>query len=163
MIETIEHNGTRYPGFQAEGFAAKFAFPFALQVCRGEGLDVGCNRPEWAFPDAIYIDPIINDNYDALHLPVGKYDYIFSSHCLEHLNNWVDALDYWQTKIKSGGVLFLYLPSYENSYWRSWHNRKHVHNLSRQMMKDYLTDRGWNNIFVSGIDLNSSFMVMANK
>lgn len=168
MIETIVHNNNRYPKFQQEGFAAKFAFPFAKEVCVGYGVDVGCNRREWAFVDkdgvaALMVDPQISKEYDALHFPSGKFDYVFSSHCGEHLENWVDAFDYWHSKLRIGGVLFLYLPSYENSYWRSWHNRKHIHNLSPQIIKDYLTDRGWNNIFVSGIDLNSSFMAIANK
>lgn len=169
MIEIIQHNNIDYPAFQSRGFAAKFAFPFAKELLVGYGCDVGCNRKEWAFVDrnghpALMVDPALReDSYDALNLPTGKFDYFFSSHMLEHTPNWVDVLDHWHTKLKSGGILFLYLPSYENSYWRSWHNRKHIHNLSPMIIKDYLTDRGWNNIFVSGIDLNSSFMAIANK
>lgn len=163
MIATITHNNNRYPAFQAEGFAAKFAIPFAQQVLHGTGYDVGCNRPEWAFPNALPIDPLICSEYSALNLPDMKVDYIFSSHMLEHVANWVDVLDYWKTKLHNGGVLFLYLPSYQNSYWRSWNNRKHIHNLSPDVIKDYLEDRGWNNIFVSGVDLNSSFMAIAEK
>lgn len=169
MIETIIHNNNRYPKFQQEGFASKFAVPYAREVCSGYGVDCGCNRPEWAFVDkygtpALMVDPALGlDSYNALNLPPGKFEYIYSSHMCEHVANWVDVLDYWYTKLKPGGVLFLYLPSYENSYWRSWHNRKHIHNLSTTIVGDYLMDRGWNNIFVSGIDLNSSFMVMANK
>lgn len=168
MIETITHNGISYPKFQSEGNAAKYCRAFAQEVCVGWGIDIGCNREEWAYVDkngvkSLMCDPAISADCEAQKLPPGKFDYIHSSHCLEHLPNWVDAMDYWQTKLKSGGVLFLYLPSYENTYWRSWHNRKHVHNLSPQMIKDYLTDRGWKNIFVSGIDLNSSFMAIAEK
>lgn len=163
MIKTIEHNGNTYPAFQAEGFAAKFAIPFAQQVCHGVGYDVGCNRAEWALPGALPIDPAICSEYNALTLPEMRVDYIFSSHMLEHVPNWVDVLDYWKTKLHNGGVLCLYLPTYHNSYWRPWHNRKHVHVLSPEILRDYLTDNLWNNVFVSGVDLNSSFMVIANK
>ncbi|HXP49873.1 MAG TPA: hypothetical protein VN922_07970, partial [Bacteroidia bacterium] len=69
MIETIEFKDEVYPKFQSEGFAAKFAFPFAKEVCIGEGFDIGCNRKEWAFPGAIMIDPAINKEYDAMKLP----------------------------------------------------------------------------------------------
>lgn len=167
-IEIITHNGNNYPKFQSEGFAAKFAFPFAQQVCRGYGVDVGPNRPEWGYKDidgnpALLVDPAISPEYHATNLPPGRFDYVFSSHCAEHLENFVTAIDHWQDKLRQGGVLFLYLPSYENSYWRSWHNRKHIHNLSPQIIKDYLTDRKWKNIFVSGVDLNSSFMAIAEK
>lgn len=173
MIPTIEHNKNVYPQFQSKGFAAKFAFPFAQQVCRGNGYDIGGNRLQWAYKDAdgksaMLIDPLYSEKYDAYNLPFEsgkplKVDYIFSSHCLEHLPNWVQALDYWHSVLHKGGVLFLYLPDYSQSYWRPWHNTKHVHVLTPQMLRDYLTDRGWQNIFVSNTDLNNSFMVMANK
>lgn len=168
MIRTIEHNKIDYPAFQAEGFAAKFAFPYAKEVCIGYGCDVGCNRKEWAFIDkhgteALLVDPEICSEYHALNLPPGTFDYIFSSHMLEHVPNWVDVLDYWQTKIRRGGTLFLYLPDYSQTYWRPWHNRKHVHAFTPDMFKHYLKDRGWAKIFVSGVDMNNSFMVMAER
>lgn len=162
-IETIIHNGRHYPRFQSEGFAAKFAIPFARQVCKGEGYDIGCNRLEWCLPGAIPIDPAFSTAYDAYNLPDGEVDYVFSSHCLEHLPDWVAALDYWKQHIKAGGVLFLYLPDYSQTYWRPWHNRKHVHVFTPDIIRDYLKDRGWINIFVSGVDLNNSFMAMAEK
>jgi len=168
MIETITHQGNKYPKFQSEGFAAKFIFPVAREVCVGRGCDIGCNRPEWAFVDrtgkcAIMVDPIIDPQFDAYKLPEGEFDYLFSSHCLEHLRDWVGALDYWETKLKAGGTLFLYLPHFNQSYWRPWFNRKHTHCLDPVIIQNYLIDRGWNNVFVTGADMNSSFAVMAEK
>lgn len=167
MIPTIQHNGIDYPSFQAGGFAAQFAFPFARQVCNGYGCDIGCNRHAWKYKDsngveALEVDPLMGE-YDAYNLPPGHFDYIFSSHCLEHLRNWVEALDYWHTKLKRTGVLFLYLPHPSQTYWRPWHNLKHVHVLQPEMIEQYLKDRGWNKIFISGADLNNSFYVMAEK
>jgi hypothetical protein len=171
MIKTIEHNGNIYPEFQSTGNAARFAIPFAKEVLFGEGYDIGCNRKEWAFPGAICIDPKIDPTFDAYKLPLGKVDYIFSSHCLEHLRDWSEALDYWGEKLKREGVLFLYLPHYSQSYWRSWQRRttqdypgkNHIHNLVPEQINDYLHDRGWAKIFVSGVDLNNSFTVIAEK
>lgn len=163
MIDIILHGEKAYPKFQSEGFAARFAIPFAQQVCKGAGYDIGCNRQEWAFPGAYPIDPAITGTYDAMNLPDKQVDYIFSSHCLEHLENWVDALDYWATKMRSGGVLFLYLPDFSQTYWRVWSNRKHLHTFFPEIIGQYLKDRGWKNVFVSGVDLNNSFMAMAEK
>lgn len=165
MIDTIFFKGIQYPKFQAEGFASQFAIPFAKHVCKGKGVDVGCNRIEWSFPGSITVDPAINIQYDALNFPEDAFelDYIFSSHCLEHLNDWVSVLDYWTTRLKSGGVLFLYLPDYSQEYWRPWNNRKHLNIFTPEIIFDYMNDNGYKNIFKSGIDLNNAFMIMGEK
>ena len=161
-MKTITHDGNKYPKFQSVGNAAQFAIPFAKHVCTGTGVDIGCNREEWKFPGAYAVDPSIND-YDALNFPYDNLDYVFSSHCLEHISNWVDVLEYWTSKLKSGGTLFLYLPDYSQTYWRPWHNRKHVNIFTPDILADYMNARGYTNIFKSGVDLNNAFMVMGEK
>lgn len=168
MIEKITHGNQEYPLFQSIGNAARFCRPFAQEVCVGYGIDVGCNRPEWAFVDkngvpALLCDPALNADCEALKLPPGHFDYIHSSHSPEHYPDWVAAMDYWKNKLKVGGVLFLYLPDYSQTYWRCWNNRKHIHTFTPEIIRDYLVDRGWGSIFVSGVDLNNSFMAMAEK
>lgn len=169
-IETISFGGSEYPKLQSEGFAAKFAFPFAQAIGIGipgqVGYDVGCHKIEWCLPNAIPVEPIIDELYDALNFPlIQNVDYIFSSHMLEHTDNWVEVLDYWATKLKVGGVLFLYLPHPDQNYWKPWNNRKHVHLLFPEVIESYLKDRGWwDNIFVTkGYDLNHSFYVTAQR
>jgi hypothetical protein len=161
-MELINYKTKTYPKFQSEGNAAQFAIPYAKHFCIGTGIDVGCNREEWMFPGALPIDPVINE-YDALNFPYENLDYVFSSHCLEHLQNWVDVLDYWTSKIKSGGVLFLYLPDYSQEYWKPWNNRKHLNIFTPQIISDYMNDCGYKNIFASGVDLNNAFMVVGEK
>ena len=165
MIETIQFNGREFPAFQASGNAARFIMPFALEVCKGTGLDIGFSKKEWKLPGAIGVEPSIDFTYDAMNLPDGEFDFLFSSHMLEHYKgNFANLLDYWTTKIKPCGTLFLYLPDYTQTYWRPWNNRKHIHALSPQLIKDYLDhSRQYTNIFISGIDLNNSFAVMAQK
>lgn len=160
MIKTIQFKDKIYPYFTAEGNAAQYAIPFAKQVCKGYGYDIGYNREDWKFPGAKGIDPINGEGYDATTLPEDKVDYIFSSHCLEHLDDWVGVLDYWKTKLKKDGVLFLYLPHYNQEYWRPWNNRKHRTAFVPSLLKDYLVDRGYINVFVSECDLNYAFMAM---
>ena len=163
MIEIINFNNEVYPFFQTEGFASKYCFPFAREVCKGIGYDIGCMKKEWAFPGSIPIDLSFDDKYHANNLPDGEVDYIFSSHCLEHINDWVGTLNYWSIKIKKGGVIFLYLPDYSQKYWRPWNNRKHVNIFKPEYLKDYFIDKGFKKVFVSGVDLYNSFIVMVEK
>ena len=163
-MEVINFRGKDYPGFQRLGFASQYAFPFAEKVCIGIGVDVGCNREEWKFPGAIAIDPAMND-YHATKFPIlPPLNYIFSSHCLEHIPNWVEVLDYWTEQLMVRGVVFLYLPAYSQEYWRPFHNRKHLHAFNPELMRDYFESSGrYHNIFCSGIDLYDSFMIMAER
>jgi len=163
MIETVEHEGKLYPAFQADGNAAQFAISYAKHFCKGRGYDIGCNRIEWSLPGSIPIDLFFGDEHDALNLPENDVDYIFSSHCLEHVENWVAVLEYWDTVLSPGGVLFLYLPDYSQTYWRPWNNRKHLHVFSPEIIRDYMCHKNYKNIFVSGVDLNNSFMIVGEK
>jgi SAM-dependent methyltransferase len=162
-MEFISCEGIEYPKFQSEGFASKYTFSFAREFCKGIGYDIGCNRPEWALEGSIPIDLVFNDSYDAYHLPDGYVDYIFSSHCLEHLPNWVEALTYWDTKIKKGGCIYLYLPDYSQRYWRPWNNKKHIHILFPDVIRNFFEKLSYSNILIGQTDLNNSFTVVAIK
>ncbi len=167
-LDTISFKDHQYPKLQSEGFAAQYAFPFAKKICKGFGVDIGCNREEWALPGALKIDPAIPGcKFDAYDLPPMQFDFIFSSHVLEHLRDYVEALSYWHSKLKTNGVLFLYLPNCENQiYWRPWHNRKHIHYLTPELMRSYFNDHSneWENVFITeGFDVNCSFYVIAEK
>lgn len=179
-IETIEFGGERYPAFQASGHASRFVQSFALEVCQGYGLDVGCGKKEWALPGSIPIDKSLDDGkWDAENLPseyvrwsedrkhfdhcTKNYDYIFSSHCLEHVPNWVNALNHWTSFLRIGGVLFLYLPHPSQRYWLPWHNRKHVNVFYPEVITQYMKDAGYRNIFASERDLNHSFAVFGER
>lgn len=91
---------------------------------RGLGLDIGCG-PFKAFPHFIGVDNR-NDSRifgvamdpdltvpDATKLPQlasAQYDFVFSSHMLEHVVDYKAALKEWWRIIKPGGHLCLYLP-----------------------------------------------------
>ena len=161
-MKLIEFNGKKYPDFQSKGNASKFSTPFAMEFCKGFGYDIGSKKVEWSLPGSYPIDLDFDDSFHALNLP-KKCNYIYSSHCLEHVDNWVEVMDYWYDMIETGGVLFLYLPDYSQEYWRPWNNKKHRHILSPVIIKDYMESKGYINIFCSGIDLNNSFMVVGQK
>ena len=162
-IEFITFNGKEYPSFQSEGNAARWIMPLAKYYCVGSGLDIGYSKEAWMLPGAIGIEPSIDPTYHALNLPEGEFDYIFSSHMVEHFEgNWMSLLDYWLTKIKVGGILFLYLPHEEQEYWHPKNNRKHVHQLNPEEIVRYLYGLGHNG-FTAGPDYNCSFVVVFEK
>ena len=117
----FEYKGKLYPEYIRNGDAVGHIEKIAKSFCQGKGLDIG-GFYGWTLPGAIPIniaDKILD--YDAYKLPdYDKLDYIFSSHCLEHLADPVKAIEYWKTKLKPGGVLFLYLPHPDMIYWRLW-------------------------------------------
>lgn len=163
MIDVVRYKGIKYPKYQTDGFASRFIFPFAKEVCKGKGYDIGCNRKEWSFPGSIPIDPVIDPRFDCLNLPDEKIDFIFSSHMLEHVNDWVRVLDYWFDKLNPGGVIFLYLPDYSQEYWRPWNNTKHVNIFNPEIIRGYFENKNMKNIFSSQTDLYNSFAVFGEK
>lgn len=163
MFNTIEYQGSIYPEFQAKGNASQFALPFAKHFCQGFGVDIGFCQDDWKYPDAIGAD--INDtsnDYHANNLP-ANLDYIYSSHCLEHLDDWVASLEYWVSSLKDSGVLFLYLPHPDQEYWKPWNNRKHKHLLYPKDVEDCLRSFGVSSVMRSERDLNHSYIVVARK
>lgn len=169
-IKTVVFKDKQYPEFQSKGFAAQFAFPFAAHLCKGVGIDVGYSDVRWMLPNAyLGVEPSIDPTFHDMNLPDnpldphGQWDFIFSSHCLEHVDDWTSTLLYWKSRLKPGGVLFLYLPHYSQEYWRTWHNRKHRHNLSPEMLSDFFKATGWSKGFVTGADLNHSFYAVAEN
>lgn len=163
MINIINFQNEQYLKFQEEGNASQFAIPYAAHLCNGEGYDIGCKNKDWSFPGSIPIDIDFDDQWSALNLPKSDVDYIFSSHCLEHIEHWVDAMNYWYDTLKKGGTLFLYLPDFSQLYWRPWNNRKHIAIFTPEIIEEFMKHLGYNKIFVSGVDLNNSFMAIGEK
>lgn len=162
-MELVEYKNRKYPFFQTLGNASQFAIPYAKYFCKGIGYDIGFCKEEWKFPGAIGIDLSLNNGFHADNLPEDNVDYIYSSHCLEHVDNWVNTLELWISKLKEGGILFLYLPDFSQEYWRPWNNRKHKHCLTPLLVRTFLEDKNMKNIFCSGVDLNNSFMIVCEK
>lgn len=100
----------------------------------GNGLDIGCYDCK-VTPNAFGIDGrevdgvnlVTNNLYDLpQQIPrlVGNQNYVFSSHCLEHLHDSYRAIKEWSEFIKSGGYLILYLP--EGSRYKNEQNEEHL-------------------------------------
>lgn len=165
MIETIEFKGRHYPKFQSTGNAARFCMAFAKELLIGDVIyDIGYGEESWKFPGAIGIDKKDNSEFDAMNLPPLQADGIFSSHLLEHLERPFEALDIWTNKLKSGGVIFLYLPHPSQLYWLPFCNRKHLSSFAPELIQQYFEFSGkYKNIFVSVMDAYNSFTAFAEK
>lgn len=111
------YEGEFYPDYLTVGGNTFAIQRIALKYCKGQGLDIGAAY--WPLPDSTPIDtetgPGTANRIEDV--PNNSQDYVFSSHCLEHIEEWQSALDMWISKIKTGGVLFLYLPHPSCKLW----------------------------------------------
>lgn len=154
-----------YPEFLSHGNHAQYILPVAKQILGDKtlGVDVGCKKPEWAYPGALLADIAIDDPWHALNLPhYGELEYIFSSHCLEHIVEWKETLHYWKHALKSGGIIFLYLPHTDQEYWdtRFMTTKRHVNNFSPEQLEYYFKYvLELNNVFASQRDSAFSFCI----
>jgi SAM-dependent methyltransferase len=163
----FKYQNKEYPNLVKEGFHAQYAFPIAKKFCSGMGIDIGCNKKEWAFPGWVDLCDLTLDApwNNAFKIPVkdSTYDFVFSSHCLEHLTDYITALQEWTRILKPNGILFLYLPSSECDYWRPVNNKKHCHIFRAEDLKYDLQQLGYKNVITSSVDLAYSFMVIGIK
>lgn len=86
---------------EREGFFDKF--------CQGQGLDIGYGG-DLVHENAFGYDI---EHGDATYLKIlknEKFDFIYTSHLIEHLNNPELAIKNWWKVLKPQGFLILYLP-----------------------------------------------------
>ncbi len=108
-----------------------------------------------------------DDEWDAYNLPDGKYDYIFSSHTLEHLDRWQEALSLWISKLRINGIVFLYLPHESMRLWEPggpWVGDAHKWVPTCNIITAFLANKGLQIIESnSGRDVFWSFHIVAKK
>jgi SAM-dependent methyltransferase len=156
---TYIYKGNRYPEFLKHGDMCQFILPVAKFFCRGRGYDVGPS--EWPFPGATPIE--LKLGMDAMNLPGQRVDYVFSSHCLEHLDDPIEALKHWHSRLFKDGVLFLYLPHPDMTYWLPQHCTKHRHSWKPEDMAQIVTDLGFVDVMHSERDLAWSYCVVGYR
>jgi SAM-dependent methyltransferase len=80
----------------------------------GKGIDIGCGPWPLANAETLDINPDFKPDFccSATKVPAedGKYDFVFSSHCLEHIWLPQKALKEWLRILKPEGFLVLFLP-----------------------------------------------------
>lgn len=104
-------------------------FKWVYDFCPRPWLDVGAGDD----PMSKYygFERFDKEEGDATHLSALKanhYGLVWSSHCLEHLDDPLVALPRWWDVVKPGGVLWLLVPDfalYEHGHWPSVMNPDH--------------------------------------
>lgn len=79
---------------------------------KGRGIDIGCGIDPLT-PDCDRWDDDLPGCGDATfmhNVSDASYDWVYSSHCLEHLLHPEIALHNWWRILKPGGTLILYVP-----------------------------------------------------
>jgi ADP-heptose:LPS heptosyltransferase/predicted SAM-dependent methyltransferase len=106
----------------AQGFEAQKIKYLLPKYTRGKVLEIGPGL-EKAFPHFVGYDSghhfgpaqpsvdVIGDAADLGQFKDESFDAVFSSHCLEHLDDMAAALGEWCRVLKPGGFLCLYVPS----------------------------------------------------
>jgi SAM-dependent methyltransferase len=77
---------------------------------RGYGLDIGYGKGyDTVLPTAIGIE---QEQWVDGKLPIldNNYDYVYSSHCLEHINDWGNAIREFHRVLKIGGYCITIVP-----------------------------------------------------
>jgi FkbM family methyltransferase len=113
----------------------------------GSGIDIGGGYDTLQTPHGTVRSWDIKDG-DAVYMhnvPDNSYDFVYSSHCLEHLTDVLSALKNWVRILKTGGYLFVAVPDwelYEQKNWPSKFNTDHKATFSTRVKKE---DVGRNN------------------
>ncbi|MBX3101901.1 MAG: methyltransferase domain-containing protein [Bacteroidetes bacterium] len=155
-----------FPGYLWGGNAAEHIRETAGRYCAGKGIDVGADQ--WPYPGAI---PVRNEPHQNAYLldnfADDSLDYVHSSHCLEHLERWQEALALWTRKLKPGGILFLYLPHEAMKLWNPgspWVGKGHVWQPTIEVLLPLLDQLGYDMVEHNpGHDHYYSFHVVARK
>jgi len=93
----------------------------------GAGIDIGCG-PDPVTPDCVRWDIQQGDAQYLQGVADAAFDWVYSSHCLEHLVEPYEAVRRWWEVLKPGGKLLIVVPDedlYEQGHWPSRFNGDH--------------------------------------
>lgn len=133
---------------------------YATRYLVGDGIDIGAG----ADPIGLYFEffPLMSscrswdvEDGDAQFMSTiadNTFDFVHSSHCLEHMQDMGVALDNWVRILKPGGHLVCLVPDedlYEQGVFPSAFNPDHKHTLT------IYKKQSWSNASVNLFDLIS--------
>lgn len=97
------------------------------RAVQGTGIDIGCG-PDPVTPTARRFDLEDGDANCVSKYVKEQFDFVYSSHCLEHMHDpRATILDWWKL-VKPGGYLFVVVPDedlYEQGVFPSRFNNDH--------------------------------------
>jgi SAM-dependent methyltransferase len=98
-----------------------------FEYIKGDGIDIGCGKDP-IFSNVFPFDIEQGDANEITKYVNKSFDFVFSSHCLEHMTNPNNAIVEWWKLVKPGGYLFFIVPDedlYEQGVWPSRFNGDH--------------------------------------
>ena len=75
---------------------------------------------------------IVGDAQDMASVPKGQYDFLISSHVIEHMRNPIAALEAWLAVLRPGGRLYLVVPDKRGTF-----DKTRVRTTLAHMILDY--------------------------
>ena len=141
-----------------------------IGYCEGRGIDLGCGDDKIR-PEAIGVDirnlpgvSVVGDATIISWAEDGTFDYVYSSHFLEHVDYPIECMKEWVRILKAGGHLILYLPHREHY---TEYNPEHKHELTMEMVLEWVGIVGDFEVLVSEMDVEGpdrySFLIIAKK
>ena len=106
--------------------------PWELSVLSGKVIDIGAGA-DTVMPHAIPFDVAHGNANHITEFAPGSFDCVYSSHCLEHMDDPTQTIHNWWSLVKPGGYLFLIVPDedlYEQGVWPSRFSNEHTHTFT---------------------------------
>jgi len=126
-----------YPNYLKRGNMSQGIKSLAEKYCLGKGVDVGASN--WPISGSRVIENKKEENAYIIKEQDNSLDFVFSSHCLEHLDKWQDALKEWYRVLKHEGVLVLYLPHPSCEMWLPEVNKYHKWSPEPKVIEEFLS------------------------
>ena len=107
----------------------------------GRGIDIGAGDDPLKVNRGT-VNAWDKEDGDAQYMagvPDRSYNFVYSSHCLEHMVDIDVALENWTRILKPLGYLYIVVPDYqlyEQMRWPSIHNPDHKHNFSLSLPRE---------------------------
>ena len=142
-----------------------------INYLHGTGIDIGGGSDCLRLPPdtgGVLLWDIKDGDAQYIHnLDDNQFDFVYSSHCLEHMRDITRAFTNWLRICKPGGYLYICVPHetyYEKGIWPSINNSDHKHSFTvdkpssmpaNVVIKNFLTKF---NDWIEVIDIRENLM-----
>jgi SAM-dependent methyltransferase len=110
-----------------------------MSVLSGRVIDIGAGA-DAVVPNALPFDVQQGDANNITAFESGSFDCVYSSHCLEHMDDPARTIQNWWSLVKPGGYLFVIVPDedlYEQGVWPSRFSNEHLHTFTISKKKSW--------------------------
>ncbi len=121
-------------------------------VVAGNGIDIGCG-PDPVTPEVRRFDISDGDANEVTKYVHDQFDFVYASHCLEHMHDPRKTLLDWWKLVRVGGHIFFTVPDedlYEQGIFPSRYNPDHKATFTISKTKS------WSPVSINVLDLARS-------